>query len=93
MRDYELIFIIHPDLDENAFSEIVNRVNGWITEAGGTVDKTDLWGKRRLAYPIRKLVEGQYVLMQANFPAEFCASLERNFRYLEPVLRFLVISK
>jgi small subunit ribosomal protein S6 len=93
MRKYELVFIVQPDLDENAFSEIISRVNGWITDAGGNVEKTDLWGKRTLAYPIRKITEGQYVLMYADFPPEFCVTLERNFRFLEPILRFLIIAK
>lgn len=93
MRKYELVYIVQPDLDENAFTEIVNRVNGWIVDSGGKVEKTDLWGKRTLAYPIRKLTEGQYVFMEANFPPEFSVTLERNFRFLEPVLRFLIIAK
>jgi len=48
MREYELIFIVHPDLDDNAFKEVVEKVRGWITEGAGNVSKVDLWGKRRL---------------------------------------------
>ena len=51
MRAYELVFIVHPELDENAFTEVVERVQGWITEAGGEVEKVDLWGKKDLASP------------------------------------------
>lgn len=93
MREYELVFIVHPDLDETAFIEVINRVQKWITEAGGEIVKTDIWGKRRLAYPIRKQSEGQYVLMQVNMLPTFCATLERNLRFLEPIMRFLVIVK
>lgn len=93
MRDYELVFIVRPDLDENAFTEVVNRVRGWITDGGGQIDKVDLWGKRKLAYPIRKQVEGQYVLIQTKMTPAFGAQLERNLRFLEPVLRFLVTTK
>jgi len=53
MRDYELVFIIHPDLDEAATIEAVKKVKGWIKEAGGVITKEDPWGKRKLAYPIR----------------------------------------
>ena len=93
MRDYELVFIVHPDLDENAFTEVVNRVKGWISDGGGQVEKTDLWGKRKLAYVIRKQKEGQYVLMETKMPPAFSATLERNLRFLEPVLRFLITAK
>jgi small subunit ribosomal protein S6 len=90
MRDYELVFIVHPDLDENAFKEIVERVTGWITEAGGNVSKVDFWGKRKLAYEIRKQKEGQYVLMRIQMPPTFSGTLERNLRFVEPVMRFLI---
>ncbi len=90
MKNYELVFIVHPDLDENAFKELVEKVKGWIVEAGGQVTKIDLWGKRRLAYLIRKQREGQYVLMHASMPASACSGLERNLRFQEPVLRFLL---
>lgn len=93
MREYELIFIVRPDLDETAFNEVVERVRGWITEAGGEVAKTDLWGKRKLAYPIRKQTEGQYVLMQTNMAPTSGISLERNLRFLEPVMRFSIVAK
>ena len=93
MREYELMFIIHPDLDENAVKEIINRVSGWISDGGGQVNKTDLMGKRDLAYAIRKQREGQYVLMQTQMEPSAGATLERNLRYLEPVMRFLLVAK
>ena len=90
MREYELICIVHPDLDEAAFSDIVERVQGWITEAGGEVTKVDLWGKRKLAYPISKQTEGQYVLMEISMDPSENAELERNLSLLEPVMRYLI---
>jgi small subunit ribosomal protein S6 len=90
MRNYELIFIIHPDLDETAATETVEKVSGWISESGGSVDKVDLWGKRQLAYPIRKQKDGQYVLIQAQMDPSFGTELERNLRFQEPVMRFLL---
>lgn len=93
MRNYEVIFIVHPDLDENGLQGVVERVQGWITDSGGSVDKVDLWGKRRLAYSIRKQREGQYVYFDSQFAPEFSAELERNLRFLEPVLRHSIIAK
>jgi len=91
MRNYELAFIIHPELDENAFNEVVQKIQGWITQAGGAVTKVDVWGKRPLAYLIRKQREGQYVWFKAQMENSFCAELERNLRITEPVMRFLII--
>lgn len=91
MRNYELIFIVHPDLDEDALNEIVERVRGWIAEGQGEVGKVDLWGKRRLAYPIRKQNEGQYVLVEAQMDPAYCAALERNLRFLEPIMRYSLV--
>jgi len=90
MREYELVFIVHPDLDETATNDIVERVKGWITEAGGTIDKVDPWGKRKLAYPIRKQNEGQYFLLNTQMAPTFIAELERNLRFVEPIMRFLI---
>jgi small subunit ribosomal protein S6 len=93
MRSYEVVFIVHPDLDENALKGVVDRVQGWINDSGGSVDKIDQWGKRRMAYAIRKQREGQYVLMESQFAPTFTAELERNMRFLEPILRYSIISK
>ena len=90
MRKYELVCIIQPDLDENAFKGAIDRVQSWITEAGGSVDKVDLWGRRRLAYEIRKQREGQYVLMNVTLDPKSAGTLERNIRFLEPVLRHML---
>lgn len=92
MREYELVFIVHPELDDNAFTEIINRVQKWITDEGGEIVKTDIWGKKTLAYPIRKQREGLYVLLQAKLMPSNCATLERNLRFLEPIMRFQLIA-
>ena len=90
MRTYEVVLIVHPELDENAFKEVIEKVQGWITGAGGSLIKLDVWGKRRLAYIINKQREGQYALITADFAPEYTAELERNLRFLEPVMRFMV---
>lgn len=93
MRDYELMFIVHPDLDDTALSDMVKRVSAWITDDGGTIAKTDLWGKRQLAYPIRKVNQGQYVLLQVNMDPNAGTKLERNLRFQEPILRYMLVAK
>ena len=90
MRTYELVCIIHPDLDENAFKGVIEKVNGWISEAGGNVEKVDIWGRRRMAYSIRKHREGQYVLFNINMLPNATASIERNIRFQESILRSML---
>ena len=90
MRNYEVFFIVNPEIDEAGLTGLVDRVKAWITDAGGSVAKVDLWGKRRMAYIIRKQREGQYVLVEAQMAPSFTAELERNLRFLEPVMRFLI---
>ena len=90
MRTYELVCIIQPDLDETAFNGVIEKVKGWIGESGGTVDKVDVWGKRRLATLIRKPRDGQYVLLNVTLPNKATADLERNLRFLKPVMRHML---
>lgn len=91
MRNYELIFIVQPDQDETAIAAITEKVQGWITEAGGSVVKVDNWGKKRMAYAINKRRDGYYVFIEATMLPTFCVELERNLRMLESIMRFSLI--
>jgi small subunit ribosomal protein S6 len=90
MRNYELVCIFQPELDETAFKGAVERVSSWVTEAGGNVDKLEIWGRRRLAYVIHKQTEGQYVLLNISLDPKAASGLERNIRYLETILRHML---
>ena len=90
MRKYELVCIIQPELDETAFKGAVERIQGWVGDAGGSVDKVDIWGRRRLASHFRKQREGQYVLLNVTLDPKSTAELERNIRFLEPVMRHML---
>ncbi len=90
MRTYEVVLIVNPDLDEDALNGVVDRVKNWMTESGGTVTKVDMWGKRRMAYIIRKQREANYVLIVAELNPSSTAELERNLRFLEPVMRYML---
>ena len=90
MRKYELICVIQPDLDEAAFNSLVEKVKGWISESGGTIDKVDVWGRRKLAYIIKKQREGQYVLLNMTMNPAATSDLERNLRYQEPIIRHML---
>lgn len=90
MHNYELVCIVHPDLDENAFKGVLEKVSNWVTDFGGNVEKLDVWGRRRLAYTIRKQREGQYAVMYLAMLPVAAAELERNLRFQENVLRFML---
>lgn len=93
MRNYEVAFIVHPDLDETAFQEVIQRVEGWINDGGGKITNVDLWGIRKLAYEIRDQTEGQYIIMETQMDPLFCVELERNLRLQEPIMRFMISSE
>jgi small subunit ribosomal protein S6 len=90
MRTYEIILIFQPDLDESVVNETLEKVNGWISAAGGTVEKTDMWGKKRMAYEIKKQREGNYVMITSNMPPSATAELTSNMRFVEPILRSMI---
>jgi len=90
MRKYELICVIQPDLDETAFNVVVEKVKSWISDSGGSIDKVDIWGRRKLAYIIKKHREGQYVLFNMTMNPAATSDLERNLRYQEPIIRHML---
>lgn len=93
MRKYETIFILHPSLDEEAVKANVEKFTGIIENGGGTIDSVDAWGKRKLAYEIKKVNEGHYTLVEFTADPELPKELERNFRISDAVIRHIVISK
>ena len=92
MRQYELIFIVHPDLDDDALNEVIDRVSSWVSDEDGEITNTELWGKRKLAYPIRKQPEGFYVVIQIKMTMTADSQLERNLSILEPIMRYSIIA-
>ena len=91
MRKYELVCILHPDLDETAFNDAVDKIKGWINASEGSVESVDNWGRRKMAYMIRKQLEGQYILLNANMLPSATAELERKLRLLETVMRHMLV--
>ena len=87
--NYELVYIINPTVEEEARKELIARFNGMIEQNGGTVDKVDEWGKRRLAYPINDLPEGYYVLVHYTAETSVPKEIERNMGITDNILRYL----
>ena len=90
MKPYELLLIITPDHDENEAQALTDQVKG-IIENGGTLLKLDPWGKKRLAYPIRKRSEGYYVLYIFESPPSFVAQLNQALHVIESILRYMIV--
>ena len=91
MRRYECMYILHPELQEEEINQVVEKFQNLVTEQGGIVDKVELMGKRRLAYEVKKLREGFYVLLQFQGEPKIAAELERNLKIAEQVIRYLVV--
>ena len=91
MRSYELIFIVHPDVNEDDMTAVVEKVEGLVERNSGKVVQTESWGLRRLAYPIQKRWEGQYVLMQLELESQSVAGLERDLGLTEQIMRHLIV--
>lgn len=91
MRDYELGIIIYPEAEEEDVAAVVEKLGQIIVDSGGQVTRTDMWGKRKLAYPIRKFKEGYYVFMQTQLEQEGIEELERNLKLTEEIIRYLFV--
>lgn len=93
MRNYETMYILKPELDEEAINAAVARYEEIITKVGATEVKTDRWGKRRLAYEVNGHTEGFYCLMTYIAPNDASQELDRILKIQDDVLRHLVIKK
>lgn len=91
MNKYEVVYIIDPAVEEEARKELIAKFNTLITENGGSVEKVEEWGKRRLAYAIDYKTEGYYVLVNFEAEAELPKELERNLQISDSVIRYQVI--
>ncbi len=91
MNYYENLLIIDPALDDKETEKTIDRVRDVITKSGGEILKTDKWGRRRLAYPIKKHADGFYTLLLFKAPSSSIAEIERLFKVLDSVLKFIIV--
>lgn len=91
MNDYELIYILQPDLDDEALLAQNERIQQVITANGGEVISSELMGRRTLAYPIKRRTEGYYMLLKTSLSQTAMTELERTLRLAEDVLRHMLI--
>jgi small subunit ribosomal protein S6 len=91
LRNYELVIVFSPQLSDEAYDATIEKYSGLITGKGGTVEDTQRWGKRRLAYPIKHFGEGNYVLFKVRMKPASSKELEANLRISEEVVRHLLV--
>lgn len=89
-REYELFYVLRPDIDEDQVRTAMDDMAGMIGGQGGEMTKSSLWGRRRLAYTIAGFNDGYYVLKELTLPAEKVRELERQLRLDERVIRHLI---
>ena len=90
LRDYEIVFIMTPEANEGEVEAAIQRISAFVTDRGGSFDDHEIWGLRRLAYPINKFMEGIYVLAHFSLDASDVLELERILTTSEDVIRHLV---
>lgn len=93
MRKYETIFILHPSLDEEAVKANIEKFKGVIENGGGAIENVDFWGKRKLAYEIKKVNDGFYTLINFEANPELPKELDRIFRITDGVIRHIIVKQ
>ena len=91
LREYETIYILRPDTQNDKVAEVNQRVRGIIETLGGVVLTVDNWGKRKLAYEIKKELKGIYLFWQYLGSPQVVTEFERNMRMLDPVIRYMTV--
>jgi small subunit ribosomal protein S6 len=90
-RVYEILFIADPNLGETEVDALTEQVQGLIEKGGGRIDKVEKWGKKRLAYEVRRHSEGHYVLIAAECTGPLVKEVERRLKVTDGVIRYLTV--
>ena len=91
MRKYEIMFIVDPNLPEDEIDQLNTQVAGMVTDGGGSVVETEKMGRRRLAYEVKRQTDGFYVLLTVEANGEIVSEVERRFRVMDTVLRYITV--
>ncbi len=89
--DYELVFIVSPEVSDDSITNIINSVTQFITNKNGVVSNVEQWGKKKLAYPIKRFLEGNYVLTRLQMSPALINELEANLKISEQIIRHLLV--
>lgn len=93
MRKYELTYLISDNVPESELNKVTGKINGYVDSLGGKILKEEIWGRRKLAYPIKKLDFATYVTINFDLPPENAIELEKNIGLSSKIVRHLMIVK
>ncbi len=93
MRQYETGFVLSPALSEEETAQFIQQMADIVAQKKGRMVRQDIWGKRRLAYPIKRFQEGVYVFFTYEGPGDVSGELERRFKQTDTVIRFMTVLK
>jgi small subunit ribosomal protein S6 len=93
MKAYELLYIVRPTIEEELREATTQRIDATITNQGGGIDKIEPWGKRKLAYEINKLGEGDYTLVEFHADPSSIAEINRVLRITDAIVRFTIVRR
>ena len=93
MRDYELVLIFKPDIGEEKIKKNLALLKKLVTSLKGKVKETTDWGKRELAYPIKKINQGNYFLLVLNLPPGAPAEIEKKLKLNSDLIRYLIVNQ
>jgi len=93
MNFYETIFVCSPLLNEEDIDAVIGKVKSLIIKEGGEIKNVNKWGRKRLAYPIKRHREGYYVILEFYSPAEKIKELENLYRVTDKIIRYLTVRK
>ncbi len=91
LRDYELVFIVSPEVEGESLDAAIDNVSQFITAKDGIISEVDRWGKKKLAYPLKQFLEGSYVLARFKLKPMWGRELEAKLQISEEILRHLLI--
>ncbi len=91
LNDYELVFVISPEVVDDALEATINNISQFISNKGGDVSEVEKWGKRKLAYPLQKFLEGNYVLTRFKMNPAWSKELEASLHISDQILRHMLV--
>jgi len=90
-NDYELVFIVNPEVADDGLDPLINNITQFITGKAGNIVEVARWGRKKLAYPIKHVMEGNYVLIKFKLDPSANHELETNLKIAEKIIRYLLI--
>jgi small subunit ribosomal protein S6 len=91
-KQYESTYIVTPELETSAYEQIIERINNLMASSGAEIVNQEIWGFKKLAYEINRKQTGYYVYTEFKASPEFITRLEREYQYIESIMRFLTVS-